>query len=557
MVGCCLLQPLVAEGGYRCVAGPDGEWVCGESGQQAIAGSLNGVVRNNAVSSVQLPVPAIKQPSRGDKLNLPPRRANHLRQHERSNLPTGARFRFSFDDIPVSDSERMGTVGVHYDLKPFGSSSDLYIGFGGYGAMTGDRGGFFVGGATLGWHKFLDLPSVDLDHAIDAGLFVGGGGGAGAFPGGGLMVRSHLMLEKVFDPVTLRYGIARTDFPNSSNPNDSDTHLALGVSVPTHQLSSRWLHAGLTVDDPARRIVPVVVRYSPDGDAKKRGGEDLVSDVTLIGFQQHQFLGKSLYRTFEVYGAGSGGVDGYAKVLGGVGWHYPLSSWISLDGRLSAGMSGGGGIDTGGGLILQPMVGAELHLSDHWSLKTMVGKSVAPSGNFSSTTAELGLGWTGIKSRSDRSVALPSETRYSIVNKTYFPDSGSRTKGGGEYASSIHQLGIVLSKPVNKWLTVSGSAYGAYKGGVGAYAEGLFGVEFRPLRLVGGSDSGFQPLLRYEVGVGGGGGMDVGEGFIHQWNIGVSYPLWREFELTLEGGRMSGLDGGSFEATVLQAGVSW
>ena len=75
---------------------------------------------------------------------------------------------------PVSSSEDMGTVGVHYDVKPLDSFRDAYLGFGGFGAMSGNRGGFFTGGATLGVHKFLDVPGMDKKYAFDAGVFVGG-----------------------------------------------------------------------------------------------------------------------------------------------------------------------------------------------------------------------------------------------------------------------------------------------------------------------------------------------------------------------------------------------
>lgn len=551
-------QPLTAGGGYRCVSGNHGEWQCSGDGGE-LRGSTSNLVEESTVSPRQTISTSGQRLVGRYNLNLPPlgRGDGGGQVPPTAEISTNTRYRFSFDEIPVSASENMGTVGVHYDLKPFGPSSDIYWGFGGYGAMTGDRGGFFVGGATLGWHKFLDLPSVDLDHAIDAGIFVGGGGGAGAFPGGGLMVRSHLMLEKGYDPISLRYGIARIDFPNSSNTNNSSTHLTLGVSIPTHQISSRWLDQGLKSDYSSRRMVPVVTRYSPDSDARKRGGESLAAEVTLIGFQHHQLLGKNLYRTFEVYGAGKGGVDGYAKVLGGLGWSYPLAGWFLLDGRLSAGMSGGGGIDTGGGLILQPMLGAEIRLSEHWSLRPMLGRSYAPNGNFSSTTMELGLSWTGGRSWSEDQSHSSSDTRYSIINKSYFPDGSARTKGGGRYAESIQQLGIMLSLPVNDWMSVSGSAYGAYRGGVGAYAEGLFGVELNPLGIWSSSESRWSPFIRYEVGVGGGGGMDVGDGFIHQHVMGMSYLLWGNVELTLEGGRMTGLDGGTFGATVFQAGIEW
>jgi hypothetical protein len=118
-------------------------------------------------------------------------------------------------------------------------------------------------------------------------------------------------------------------------------------------------------------------------------------------------------------------------------------------------------------------------------------------------------------------------------------------------------LGIELSKPVNEYLSLSGSAYGAYSGGVGAYAEGLFGVKLDPISLYNRSrNSNWSPLLRYEIGVGGGGGMDVGEGLIHQWTLGIDYDSFLGV-VAVELGRMEPLDGGTFSANVLQLGITW
>jgi len=491
------------------------------------------------------------------KIALPNRQEQNILKSANVEKFAG-RYRFSYEDIPVSLDEDMGTVGVHYDTKPFDNFANTYLGFGGYGAIAGDRGGFFTGGATLGVHKFLNVPGMDRKYAFDAGVFAGGGGGADAFPGGGLMLRSHLMLEKEFDLATLRYGLARTDFPNTTNTKDNDTHFSIGLSVPERSFSSKSLKtSGVSLKEHylSRRIVPVMMQYSPDSDAKKRSGGTFTADISLLGFQHHQYLDDNFYRTFEVYGAGNGGTDGFAKVLGGVGFNYPMFNWISADAKLSMGMAGGGDIDTGGGLIIQPMAGFEIPLFDQWTLKPMLGKTYAPDGNFSATTTEFGMTWTGIKTQRGSSSVIPSETNFAIRNKTYFPDSGAKTKNGSAYDAQIHQLGVELSKPINDYLSLSGSAYGAYSGSVGAYAEGLFGVKINPINMYN-VQSTWSPLVRYEVGVGGGGGMDVGEGLIHQWTLGVDYDSFLGI-VALEIGRMEPLGVGSFSANVLQLGITW
>jgi len=451
------------------------------------------------------------------------------------------RVRVSYEDIPVSATENMGTMGVHYDVKPFGDS-DVYAGFGGYGALTGDRGGFFTGGVTLGYHHYITNDAVN-GLAIDAGLFAGGGGGAGAFPGGGLMLRSHLMLEQEIGDVALRFGMVNTQFPNTSNSAyEQDTHPSIGIVIPTYQFNRPVLSQGVLkiANKKADKIIPVSLRYHPDSDAKRRGGASLVDDITLIGFQYQDYINDSLYRTYETYGAGTGGVDGYAKVLAGFGMNTELvDDSVMLDTKLTVGMAGGGGIDTGGGLIVQPMIGLDIKLADGWRIKPMLGKTYAPSGNFSATTSELGLSLTGGKGK----------TEYGIKNKTYQPDDSARTKSGGVYDDRIELLGFGLSKQVNDQISVSGSAYGAYKGDVGAYAEGLFGIEVKPFDL---------PVhVGYEFGVGGGGGMDVGEGLIHQYTVGTRMAVNNTMDLSIDVGRMQGMDGGSFAANVFQVGLNW
>ena len=94
---------------------------------------------------------------------------------------------------------------------------------------------------------------------------------------------------------------------------------------------------------------------------------------------------------------------------------------------------------------------------------------------------------------------------------------------------------------------------GAVSGGIGGYAEGLAGLR-----------AGFSPafaetsrlFLSYEIGAGGGGGMDVGSGLIHQASAGWLWSPMPGLELGLEAGRMEALDDGSFAADVYGVSVA-
>ncbi|MFT4710518.1 MAG: hypothetical protein ACI8Q9_001647, partial [Planctomycetota bacterium] len=58
-----------------------------------------------------------------------------------------SRWRISFGELEVPGTEDMGLLGVQYELlEAFENWPGVFAGFGGYGAIAGDRGGFFSGG---------------------------------------------------------------------------------------------------------------------------------------------------------------------------------------------------------------------------------------------------------------------------------------------------------------------------------------------------------------------------------------------------------------------------
>lgn len=135
--------------------------------------------------------------------------------------PLHARFRTSYEVLPISDTDEIGLVGTHFDFHPFRSFDPFYTGFGFYSAATGEEGGFFTFGYTLG----LDYEFYNFH--TDAGVYLGGGGGSHlSFPGGGMIVRTHAALSYEVKGVELVVGVARTDFPNTTNVEyKSDTPL--------------------------------------------------------------------------------------------------------------------------------------------------------------------------------------------------------------------------------------------------------------------------------------------------------------------------------------------
>ena len=98
-----------------------------------------------------------------------------------------------YQSIKMPDGERnMGFSGIHYNLD---IGKLFYGGFGFYGSVSGERGGFF----TLGVNAGLKLKLVN-NLLFDTGVHLGGGGGASA-PRQGRTVRRQSDRAWRCDPV--------------------------------------------------------------------------------------------------------------------------------------------------------------------------------------------------------------------------------------------------------------------------------------------------------------------------------------------------------------------
>lgn len=474
---------------------------------------------------------------------------------------TKARMRSDYELVKVNDSEDMGMLGIHYDFFPFDDFQNIYLGVGSLGAVHGDRGGFFTGGLSAGW-----LEPLAKRHFIDFGVHIAGGGGASAFPGSGMVLRSHVGYEYQNGDINLRTGLAHTKFIDTTNSNNSDIHPYVGISFPTEFINSFTSDTAISSNNlystSRFEYAPAMITYSPDDNVYLRSGKAQTETAALLGMQMNWFTGKgNYYGTLGFYGAGNGGIDGYATVLAGIGWRYKFTRSFYLDGKMMAGMGGGGDVDTGGGLYYQPMLGAGFIISRYFSTDVLIGRTYADDGGFESTTLMLALNWTpNVVIPSFETVSLDSNSLQSVDwsafvdHKTYLPKSGILTKAGQPYADSINLLGFGIEKPILNWLSLSGRGYGAWSGGVGAYAEGLFGVKLHSADLL--SSYNMLAHARYDVGVAGGGGMEVGDGVINQLTFGLGYQLADKVLLRAECGKMQAVNG-TFDATTVVIGIDW
>ena len=477
------------------------------------------------------------------------------------------RWRFTYDTVEIEGAPDLGLFGAHYEvLDAVDSLPGLVLGVGAFGGASGDLGGFFTGGLDVGWRA----PGW---HGFDAelGAFVGGGGGGGGPQGGGLMLRPFAALERELGPVALRLELAHTRFPNG---DIADTGLAFGLTLPSESLTAgatRASRAAIPTDFLHFERVsfgPALLGFEPDSSARFRDGRELTDTILLGGVRIAAERGEWSYVPLELWGAVDGEVSGFAAVFAGYGLHGEvLTPALGWEIEALAGLGGGGDVDTGGGFMYEAKAGLRLRIARDWSLRAAVGRMGAPDGEFDGGVAEVSLSWDPRVLRLDSAYdrgrlgreklaagdGVADRWQLSVHGKVYRPSDSTRTTSGRLHEASLELLGIGLEHAITRHFSFTGRAYGAVSGGVGGYAEGLAGLR-----------AGFSPafaetsrlFLSYEVGAGGGGGMDVGSGLIHQASAGWLWSPMPGLELGLEAGRMEALDDGSFAAGVYGVSIA-
>jgi hypothetical protein len=102
-------------------------------------------------------------------------------------------------------------------------------------------------------------------------------------------------------------------------------------------------------------------------------------------------LNDDTYLTGQALAAYQGEAGGYAVGLVGIGREYKVNNNLNLFAEVNAGVAGGGGINTGGGAIVQPMLGLNYNITPNFSLQTSIGKLKAIKDGGDTSVVEFGL----------------------------------------------------------------------------------------------------------------------------------------------------------------------
>lgn len=430
-----------------------------------------------------------------------------------------------FETLRLPHDEPLSLLGLAStaDLGPF------YLGPGLYGAVRGGRGGFF----TFGLEGGIRVRTTRrLPVEWDAGLFLGGGGGASAPQGGGLMVRPHLGMALYLGNVRLGAEVSRVRFPNGGIDS---TQGALTVGFSYDRLwvpGDGWGRTfGGGVGWEGRGLALEVVKVDPSGSARTRRGT-AQWPLDLAGVSLTADLHGPWFRFLNADGAVRESSSGYAQALGGLGLRMPLSGPVGLEARLAAGMGGGGGLDTGGGFLVAGEGGLTLGIGA-WRGTASLGFLKAPGGHFVSRTITL-------RFAHHFSVPAPMEGDGTLADV----DLAGWRMGSGALIyrraprqdgpnGPVQMMALRVDRSLSQALYLTGEAASATGGGAGGYSTGLVGAgcqtpAWARQRL----------FLEAAIGAGGGGGLRPGGGFLTSLRTGWRLQLPRGLELDASVGQV-------------------
>jgi hypothetical protein len=443
--------------------------------------------------------------------------------------------RATYEELTLPGNEQLGLLGINYLIDHnFNDRASFYYGLGVYSAVSGIRGGFFTGGAEAGLQYRIGK------LVLDGGLFVGGGGGGSAPQGGGLMIRPHVGAMIDFGKVRLGLHYTRVKFPNGNIDSDQ---IGLVAEFPF-----QGVFADAVPHDIAKQnlemvsiyIAPTLQHYSPTRSAVLATG---VQSMDLAGIELGRFMTGNSFFFLEAAAAARGNADGYAELLGGLGYRYSFSDRFLLQLKVAAGAGGGGAVDTGGGAIYKASLGAEVRLGNRMAIGLDYGIVDAMDGTFKADMVRLSLRYglqtavvSGKQGIHDSSGVSLGKWELGLSHMTYLDDPSLRKNPA--ISGNVNLVALKLNRELTDHIYVSGYAAAAYQGSAGGYATGLIGLGYkRPL-----SD---RLGLRAEllVGPGGGGGLNTNGGGVYQPMIGLTYRLSKNIDFSIMAGKIGSFKG--------------
>jgi len=473
--------------------------------------------------------------------------------------PTTAHMRLTYENLQLPGTEKMGMLGqaALFDVSPNISAGVQF-----YSALTGQRGGFIALGFVGEAHHKLWIPELE----INAGLLVGAGGGRGgyALSGGGLVLRPHLGLNYQFGSWgKVGAGISYASFP------DGSIHSAQPYVQYDMPFTVAYTHGWLSTNTPndeasdsfstnRQEFSPIYRHYIIPKGVKQDNGAAQYPMIGLLGIMWSQGMTPNLDFKFETEGAFRGQSHGYMQIFTGLNYRIPITSSTTIKAGIAAGVGGGGGVDTGGGFLLDSTLGIQQMLGSSMFVALTGGYVQAPGRTFKASSLALQFGerfdtldipLSGIDMNQLNHVSF-EKIRIRAAHHSYLrADPQWRTH---HKQLNMQNLGLQVDYFLSPYAFITGQAIAAYKGMGGAYMTGMLGAGVHiPL--------GNTPLFMETealLGAAGGGGVDVRGGMVWQASASLGWQLSDAYSLMMGYGRMQSIKG-NFKARLITAELNY
>ena len=451
--------------------------------------------------------------------------------------------KFSLESVKMSGTEHMGLLGGNYLLEV---QQDVFLGPAVYSAVTGKRGGLYVGGIEASLRKTVS-PSL----SIEPGMYIGGGGGGSAGVGGGLMLRPHLDLMLRNKGSSFGVSVSQVRFPSghiTSNQIGLVASLDENFVYTQPELAGRSMFSsdrgGLGFD----RIMVNGGSYQPRSGTQKLDGST-AGQIGYAGFRADHFLNEHLFWGLEGGAFAHGSSDGYAEVLGAMGVEYPvISNQLKVGAIAALGTGGGGRINVGGGALAKGGVYAQWQITDQVFVGLEGGIADSPNGNFRSRYELVQIGMkldSANKSSHGDDLRQINGAEWALDGADYL--KAARKSGTKE---SLQTIGFVMNRDITSSTYLTAQAHSALRGNAGGFSIGLVGAGIRSPEIGHGISFGVEGL----IGAAGGGGVDSEGGAVVQAIPYANVVLNKHMGLRLGVGRIHSLKG-EFNSNVANAAL--
>ncbi|QTE22919.1 hypothetical protein [Polaribacter cellanae] len=434
---------------------------------------------------------------------------------------------------------KMGFFGLNY-LIPL--NDWLYTGAGFHGALTGDQGGLFTLGVTLG----VNTP-IYKNLYFDANVHFGGGGGYRSLVNGGGIIYPNIGLQ--YKKNDFSFGV-QYGYMNFFTGIQKDSNISFFVEIPTTLRVASYEDANksFTVNNNSKPAVKSVQQitfdyFFPRGNSRTDASttpkyKPIDHTLSVLGFEYQRYLTPTTFIYAHVDAMYGGLTAGFMDVFFGAGKNLRLTNRINLFGKLGIGAAGGR-IFPEGGLTAYPNVGADIRITDRFGLSGHAGyhKSIGGIASFEAYTAGFSIKYYGLSGGTKdpftgeavREIKTQG-LRVSAENQTYFDVAKF-----GIPASDLQLIALKVQYDLNKRFYIAGEASFAYKGKSGGYAHGIFGLGIKSNKFL---NNNFSLFAEAAAGVAGGGRVDSGEGVLIRPTVGINYHANNDLSFHISGGQM-------------------